>query len=833
MVAAINGKARCFVKSKRTSRMVEFRLMTRQAAAAVQLALPGGSLSSTASLLGFMGGAIFWTLYVRLLMPKAGVSLYLTYTGFGALSGLMVVALHRLIWHFLRKQVYLVMLSQWTEKSRRLTEVARRLLTEGDAATDKSAEQMNDLAVVDFLQRNFAAAADGFAKTRAQFKSPEATANLIVALAETGHWDQVNAVLAESAGAGMQLDDCNLARLCVEAPNAESSDGLWKIAADQHHRRLLNNLGVRALRVSKFDRAEEAFTLAAKGDAPYGAAHTNLGVLAFRLGDLPRALMETEAAAAILGTNNEIVFNNVGVFFSLSGDIENARRALLQAQKLQPRNTGIQVNLGNCWAAENRLEEAIKSLHACLSWGGYAAEAHYNISLAYVRQKNLGAALEHLSQARQANSSDPDILNNLGWVLFNQGNFDAAYKCFHQAADVNPSPVYLRNFLRAQLAAGKLSEANALLRQVGAGTEGMEFERGVAHLLLATSPDAMNDRDHEATIEYNLSTATAEFRKVVNSGQGPVLEAQLNLGLSQFYKGEFHGAGQAFASILKRTDEHPEMNYLTGMCFILEAVTLQEKSGFEDEATAKQTRELLYRARLNLQKAIEVPRLAETAYYDLAVLHYKLGEYKEAVEMCRHVATANAGRQVLNTLGIIQARMAQELQLFLGKHTGIVEMRKRQIRTEIRALLTAAIGEFRKALEFDPYASLTHANLGLALMIRNESGDLEQALDHWQAMNLHGDPEANKTYQALMQTMSAESASTLHFQDVELSFQALDVRDWVCLLPPVLLGHKYIVQELADVCEWRLQAVHPLVKRALAYRTQIDRISAKVQKLAI
>ncbi len=123
--------------------------------------------------------------------------------------------------------------------------------------------------------------------------------------------------------------------------------------------------------------------------------------------------------------------------------------------------------------------------------------------------------------------------------------------------------------------------------------------------------------------------------------------------------------------------------------------------------------------------------------------------------------------------------------------------------------------------------------LVVLLMLRNQRGDVEAALEHWQLMHQHGDPRYRRTYEEFMQVMSPDAARKLRFQDVELAFHRVNVGDWVVFPPPKLSGFRYVVRELLDEPEWQLQARHQLVRRALACRRKAERVRRKLRRLAI
>ncbi|MEI6500476.1 MAG: tetratricopeptide repeat protein, partial [Armatimonadota bacterium] len=657
----------------------------------------------------------------------------------------------------------------------------------------------------------------------------EADSNLLVALAETGRWEELKLQLERQARSGKQPVEANLARIGARVPDQEVVERLWQTAQEGSPALLLTNLGVRAMQSNQYQQAARAFQLALTQRQAYPYAHANLGVLAFRQGDLKKAVAET-AAAATLVADDDGVFANLGGLLSLAGDARGAEKWLQRARRLQPHNVGALLNLGLTQQLGGRADEAAATLQSALSLPGAAVTANYDLAHVYHAQGNEPRALEHLQAALADAQDDPEVLNNLVCVLFAQGQYEAAHDYFEQVAKVSRAGVYRRNVIRAELGAGRLEKANARLDEL-AGDDSVSLERGLIALLRATQIKAETET-HRQMIDFNLSAAIAAFTKAIALGQSPI-EASYNYGLAQYLRGEYRASAETFAQALKKPNGHPEMNYAAAMSYLFAGM----REAVEHEATDGKlpgpVRELYLKARPYLEKASEVTSVAEVAIYDLGLLNYLLGDYQRGIDVLRKIVRNDSPPHLLNALAITQARLAQELQLTAQTASLMPDTKKRDIRQQAVKLLGSAIYYFKQALQAAPEASLTHANVGLALMLRNQRGDVEAALNHWQLMHQHGDARARKTFEQFMQAQSPDAAQRLRFQDVELVFRPLAVRDWLVLVPPTMSGPRYVISALLDVPEWQLQGHHRLVQRSLKYRTKAERVRRKLRRLAI
>ena len=778
--------------------------------------------------LGVLLGAAANVAYLFVMLHVHDTAKYAQAAVVGAGCGLILVTIPVLIWAFLRKQWYRLLLRQWSDKAQVLATAARRHLQEQEAPPE-GGQLANDTGVVDFLQRQYAEAAQAFGRASAQGLTA-ASDNLLAALAETARWDQLKAQLQSEEGHAPDGQEANLARIGAFVPDEEVVARLWEVAQVQRNALLLNNLGVRAMRSGQYPQAIRAFNLALERKPSYAYAHANLGVAAYHQGDLRKAVTETASAAGLV-SEDALIFANLGGLLTLSGDARTAEKWLQRAYKLQPRNGGLLVNLGVGQHLAGRDDEAVETLQAALRVPGAEGLGHYNLAQVYYDQGDLPRTLEHLKSALVENEDDPDTLNNLGCTLFAQGQYEAAYGYFSGVAELNPQGVYRRNIIRADLAAGRLDQANALLEKQG-DEDSLSFERGLVHLLRASQMKGETET-HRQMIEFNLNAAATAFTKAVALGLSPA-EASFNLGLTQYLRGEYRAAAESFAQTLKKTPGHLEMHYAAALSYIFAGV---RESAEHESTDTKQlpgpVRELYLKARPHLEKATEATEVADVATYDLGMLNYMLGDYQRGIDVLRKVVRNDSPPQLVNALAITQARLAQELQLSAQTATLMPEGRKKEIRQQAAKLLASAIYYFNQALREAPEAPLTHANIGLALMLRNQKNDVEAALRHWQAMYRHGDARARKAFEEFMQAQSPDAAQRLRFQDVELVFRALKVSDWVVLVPPKMSGPHYVIQELLDVPEWQLQAYDPLVKRSLQYRWKAERVRRKLRRLPI
>lgn len=115
---------------------------------------------------------------------------------------------------------------------------------------------------------------------------------------------------------------------------------------------------------------------------------------------------------------------------------------------------------GRALFAENRLNEAIEELSRAASLDPRLTEAHTMLARAYDRKGLREQARRSYTQAVEANDSDAQALNNLGYSLYTAGNYRAAVDKLKRAARLAPTDArILNNLALAQSRLGKFDDA--------------------------------------------------------------------------------------------------------------------------------------------------------------------------------------------------------------------------------------------------------------------------------------------------------------------------------------------------------------------------------------
>jgi Flp pilus assembly protein TadD len=191
--------------------------------------------------------------------------------------------------------------------------------------------------------------------------------------------------------------------------------------------------------------------------------------------------------------------------------IERVDDSLSPAQK-QKVNGSARDHLvaGRQLLKEGRINDAIGELSTAVSLDGKLAEAHSLLGVAFDR-KGLGdRAKDSYERAAKIEPEDPQTLNNLGFSLYQNGNYRAAIDRLKRAARLAPNDERILNNLGLALCRlGKFDDAYRYFARAGGEQTG---RINVATMLERLGRDAEAIRYYEAAQHVDPSNAIASGR---------------------------------------------------------------------------------------------------------------------------------------------------------------------------------------------------------------------------------------------------------------------------------------------------------------------------------
>jgi cytochrome c-type biogenesis protein CcmH/NrfG len=194
-----------------------------------------------------------------------------------------------------------------------------------------------------------------------------------------------------------------------------------------------NNLGVALLEQFKHREGAEAFRRALQLDPKLALARTNLAIALYNVPDLAASQKEAEAAAALSPDAPQPAYL-LGLIARQQNRVEDAVAAFQRVLKIDPRDVGANVNLGQLYAQQRKYPEAIAALRVALAEEPYNGTALYNLGTALLRSgaREEGQRLMQQFQALRASGAATTVGTN----YLEQGRYAEALASTGAEADV-------------------------------------------------------------------------------------------------------------------------------------------------------------------------------------------------------------------------------------------------------------------------------------------------------------------------------------------------------------------------------------------------------------
>ena len=243
-----------------------------------------------------------------------------------------------------------------------------------------------------------------------------------------------------------------------------------------------NNMGITYMYLKKYDQARDALLRAIKIDDDYPAPYNHMASLYYTQNDYSQALQWADKAIKKDKKFADAYYNKGVILRELARKSGNksyyteGEQAFRLATEANSRHYLANLELGNMYKAQGKLEEAIIRYKVALEIQPSAADAwkelgalymqkgdnnraqfafnkamqanpaatssHLDMGLYYVQEKNYVLAEKELALARQSDPNNPKIMFNLAYAKFSQAEdvrgrngLDAALPLYRQSID--------------------------------------------------------------------------------------------------------------------------------------------------------------------------------------------------------------------------------------------------------------------------------------------------------------------------------------------------------------------------------------------------------------
>jgi len=197
------------------------------------------------------------------------------------------------------------------------------------------------------------------------------------------------------------------------------------------------NLGLAFLQMEMYEEAEREFNRILEISPNDVIARFYTGIIFSKLGDYKKAI---EQFKNILkgGFECPALYNNIGVFYELMEDYDNAINILNEGKEKFPDNSYILMNLAISHFKAGNIEQSITFFDAALKIKDDLPPCYFYWAIILLQKGETEHALNMLLKGAVYNPPYPQFYNNLGRIYEISGEYDKAEEMYKKAEEINP-----------------------------------------------------------------------------------------------------------------------------------------------------------------------------------------------------------------------------------------------------------------------------------------------------------------------------------------------------------------------------------------------------------
>ena len=190
------------------------------------------------------------------------------------------------------------------------------------------------------------------------------------------------------------------------------------------------------------------------------------------------------------------------------------------------------LELGRTLLNNNKLNEAINELSLAATTDPQLAEAHNLLGVAYHRKGLRELARKSLETAIKLNKKNPQFLNNLGYLLYDNNEYKDALKYLKKAAELAPNDQrILNNLALTQSQLGKFDDAYKNFARANGEIDGRlnianrleiagQSEKAREHYEAARAQAEANIGSQTITVVMEIENGRVKYASVPNRRPG-------------------------------------------------------------------------------------------------------------------------------------------------------------------------------------------------------------------------------------------------------------------------------------------------------------------------
>lgn len=452
-------------------------------------------------------------------------------------------------------------------------------------------------------------------------------------------------------------------------------------------------------------------------------AYCETGIQLFGANRLDEALQAFRKAHS-QAPHDPTPLSYTGLIWLREGRYAQALQPLAEAERLDAKDSGVHLNLGNALDKLRRYGDALAQFQSAARLAPRSAAAYYDMGGVYCEMQNLPQAIRMYRSAAVLARQDPEIQNNLGYALEAAGHLPAALAAYRRAVQLDPqNATYLLNLALAYRSLAQIYQSSPIAWKERAAQRYWLQSRIALSRAAAANPQDVRIRETYATTLEEMkrdSDAMAQWEKAADlapAAYGPLL----HLGMVEARLGRYRQASEALQRALNVQPNKPEALRVLAYA--------QFKAG--RYAAAAASYELLTRATpndmdawTNLGAALQQDGRESDAMNVLQTAIHRGGSGPQLAPLHRAVGYYLLLRGDAQSLD--QARKEYELAA-QGQPSspdaynglGLVDQKK--------GALAQAVADFKRAVALNPADADAYNNIGVVYELQGDKADAESS----------------------------------------------------------------------------------------------------------
>ena len=312
-------------------------------------------------------------------------------------------------------------------------------------------------------------------------------------------------------------------------------------------------------------QSDDAGEVVMEGKGAQASALNNLAIAEAELGDLPRAQARLRAALR-LEPGNSAVLNNIGVLAYRGGNLSAAHRALETAhgieEFLEKPDPITNNHLGVVLSGLGRMDESLNAFQRAGAVEHAEFEVFYNLGRAFIEQGRADVGVPYLRQAFGIEPNNPDVHTVLGAAYLFSGRLNLyaeALKHLKRAVQIDShSRTGAADLILALLEIGNKDAARNLLNQAMKIFPGDAEPNFLAGIILLNSMDGAENPE-------TFWAGAAQRFEAARAARPETVSALYNSALCQFMMGFRDTSSKLLEAAISRDPSLGPAYFLIGL----------------------------------------------------------------------------------------------------------------------------------------------------------------------------------------------------------------------------------------------------------------------------